>query len=107
MEESICNRMRGAHSISNFVRCSEPDNDNTVSCKGYVRFSSAENTCYDFCKNLGYTCYEAYKEKYNDASCLIRNEKKLDCFGPPNDDFVCGCKKGKHIIVRICLTYNK
>ena len=98
--------MEGAPSLRKFARCSIQNHANSISCKGYVRFDSLENTCNEFCKKMGYTCYEAYKETDNDASCLVEKDNEIECSWPPNDDFVCGCEKGKDIIVRKSIHYS-
>ena len=50
-------------------------------------------TCDKFCASLGYTCYEAYKEASEDSSCPVRSGNVMDCSGPSNNDYICGCEK--------------
>ena len=79
-----------------FIQCSNRNNDNPNSCKAYIDLDGIDTTCGAFCENLGYVCYEAYKEVEEDESCVARTGESLNCNGPENDDFVCGCEKGIH-----------
>ena len=77
-----------------FVKCLNRNNNNPNSCKAYIEHGDIDTTCNALCENLGYTCYEAYKEEYEDESCIVRKGETMDCNGPQNNDFVCGCEKG-------------
>ena len=96
--------MRSVSSLEMFVECSNHNNKNPNACKAYLKFPNYI-TCDKFCENLGYACYEAYKEKDEAPECEVRAENHLDCSGPVNNDFVCGCEKGilYSIIQKKCL----
>ena len=85
--------MRSVSSLETFLECSNHSNENPNACKAYMKFPNYI-TCDKFCANLGYACYEAYKEKAEDQKCEVRTEHTVDCSGPENNDFVCGCEKG-------------
>ena len=97
--------MRSATSLEMFIECSNHSNKNPNACKAYMKFHNYI-TCDKFCANLGYACYEAYKEKAEEPECEVRTENPVDCSGPANDDFVCGCEKGilYCIILKTCLS---
>ena len=77
-----------------FIKCSNRNNKNPESCKAYIKHGDIDTTCDALCENLGYTCYEAYKEEDEDEFCVARISESMNCNGPQNNDFVCGCEKG-------------
>ena len=91
--------MRSVGSLEEFVRCDDRNNDNPNSCKAYLKTTEERlYTCDQFCKDLHYTCYEAYKEESEEATCPIREGNTLGCNGPKNNDYICGCEEnGKYL----------
>ena len=67
--------MRSVGSLEEFVRCDDRNNDNPNSCKAYLKTTEERlYTCDQFCKDLRYTCYEAYKEALEGATCPFEKE---------------------------------
>ena len=91
--------MRSVASLEEFVQCDDRNNDNPNSCKAYFKTKEERlYTCDQFCKDLHYTCYEAYKEESEEATCPIREGNTLGCNGPKNNDYICGCEEnGKYL----------
>jgi hypothetical protein len=81
---------------TNFIKCLSRNNDNPNSCKAYIAHGDIDTTCDALCKHLGYTCYVAYKEVEENELCVARTGESMNCYGPENNDFVCGCEKGIH-----------
>ena len=76
-------------SISEWIECDDFKNDNPNACKTWFRTEdrSVQN-CDAFCSNLGFKCYEAYKEA---SDCSFRSGNEVSCGGPDDDDYICGC----------------
>jgi len=86
---TVCAAMQ--NQARDFIRCD--DNAGEGSCKGYLQVhNGAHYNCNGFCESLGYTCYESYKEGSETAACPVRAGNTMDCSGPNNDDYVCGCQ---------------
>ena len=89
--------MRSVSGLEMFIQCANHSNGNANACKAYMKLPDY-TTCDKFCANLGYACYEAYKEKAENQECEVRSGNPVHCSGPANNDFVCGCEKGMSLV---------